>query len=302
MSPAENPAYRSGLDLVDRLRAPRRLFAVELRPPRRGSRGNELERWIDLYHAVRRLTADDCLVLTTDSAVGEREEESLRHLQANLGPDADLSRVLPFLTVKHPLDYCLRFPERALAAGHRGLVVLGGDQADGVPRCVAHAAELRRELRRRLPGLALGGWANPHRDPDWQVELLARDADHTDFHLTQVVSHHDLARLERFLAARERAALKTPLLVGVFFYRSGRAGTLAALEQLLPVPAAALQREFLVEGLSAVEVCRRTLDALGSLGLDRIYLCNLPPPQAPALLARLREPAGAACNHRRERI
>jgi hypothetical protein len=282
-------AYRSGRELDERLRADEPLWGVELRPPLlTAGAGRELESWIDLYHVVRRLAGEDTLLFLTDNAVGAREEESLRHLQANLGGDADLSRVVPFLTAKHPLEYCLRFPERAAAAGHRALVVLGGDRHDGVPRCVPHGADLRRLLRQRFPSLLLGGWVNPYRDPRWQVDLLRREEPPADFLLTQVVSHHDLGPVERLLAAAASTGLSTPVLFGVFFYRSARPETLDRLRRLLPVPVGGLEREFGVEGLDAAAVCERTVAALTRLGVQRFYLCNLPVASAPGLLARLR--------------
>jgi 5,10-methylenetetrahydrofolate reductase len=282
--------FRSGRELVERLRQDVPLWAVELRPPRRaaGAAREGVESWIDLYHAIRRLTATDTLVFTTDNATGAREEENLRHLHANLGPDADLSRVVPFLTVKHPLEYCLRFPERANLAGHRAVVVLGGDTHDGVPRCVPHASELRRRLRERYPSLALGGWANPYRDPAWQVDLLKRAETYTDFVLTQVVSHHDFAAVERFVEQARRVGLTTPILAGVFYYRSGNPKTLAALRALMPVPVEALSREFGEERLSPTAVCRRTLTALADLGIRHVYLCNLPAASAVGLVEELR--------------
>src|SRR5438552_657404 len=94
---ASAPAFRSGRALIARLRDDRPLVAAELRPPRHATDGGRgVEPWIDMYHAVRRLAGQDTLIFTTDSATGTREEESLRHLQANLGADADLSRVVPF--------------------------------------------------------------------------------------------------------------------------------------------------------------------------------------------------------------
>ena len=286
---ARPTAFRSGRELVARIQEKRPLATVELRPPRRasGSSGGGVEPWIDLYHAVRRLAALDTLIFTTDNAVGTHEEESIRHLSANVGTDADLSRVIPFLTTKHPLEYCLRFSERAIEAGHRAVVVLGGDQHDGVQRCFPHAVELRQRLRERYPSLALGGWANPYRDPAWQVSLLKREEGLTDFVLTQVVSHHDLPPIERFLAEAEKQALAVPVLFGVFYYRSGNLRTLEALRGLLPVPVQGLDREFAVENLDADTVCRRTLTALAGLGVDRIYLCNLPLGSAAARIGPL---------------
>ena len=283
------PTFRSGRDLVTRLSAPEPLYTIELRPPRRDPLGTKSrEHWIDLYHALRRLAGEDTLVFTTDGAVGASEEESLRHLAANLGDDADSSRVIPFLTTKHPLAYCLRFAERAWAAGHRALVVLGGD-TQGAARCVPHAVDLRRQIRARMPHLALGGWANPYRDPRWQVDLLRREEDTTDFILTQVVSHHELEPVRRFVGEIHQRELKIPTLLGVFRYRSGNARTLTTLSSFLPVPVEPLRAEF-AAGADADEVCRRTLAALTEIGVDRVYLCNLLPGEALARLRSLRSP------------
>src|SRR5512138_1052801 len=151
------------------------LIAVELRPPRTSRSGMQsMDDWIDTYHSIRRLTLGDAYVFITDNAVGQHEEENLRHLSANLGKDAKKSHIVPFLTCKHTLGYCLRYAERAYEQGFHTLVVLGGDRHDGVPRCVEHAHELRAQIRRRVPGMALGGWANPHADAARQVDYLAR--------------------------------------------------------------------------------------------------------------------------------
>ena len=143
--------------------------------------------WIDTYHAVRALTRRDTFVCLTDSAVGAQEEDNVRHLVANLGPDVDRSRIVPFLTTKHTLDFCLAYAARARQHGFEGLVVLGGDKTLGAPRCVGHAWQLRKAIREVQPELRLGGWANPHHTPASQVGYLL-DGDATaDFYLTQIV-------------------------------------------------------------------------------------------------------------------
>ena len=76
----------------------------------------------------------------TDSAVGAREENNLRHLVINLGTDVPRDRVVPFLTTKHTMEFCLAYAERAWQQGFPSLVVLGGDQ-DG------RAAAVRRRTR-----------------------------------------------------------------------------------------------------------------------------------------------------------
>ena len=48
-------------------------------------------------------------VMVTDSAVGAQEENNLRHLVTNLGPDVPRTSVVPFLTTKHSIDFCLGY-------------------------------------------------------------------------------------------------------------------------------------------------------------------------------------------------
>src|ERR1051325_6924728 len=134
-----------------------------------------MDAWIDTYHSVRSLTRQGTRVFLTDSAVGTQEENNLRHLVANMGRDVSRDHVIPFLTSKHSLDFCLSYAEQAWQHGFASLVVLGGDKTVGRPRCVEHAWQLRAEIRRRVPSLKLGGWANPYADPARQVDFLVDD-------------------------------------------------------------------------------------------------------------------------------
>jgi len=276
------------MDFLGRLSDPRPLIGVELRPPRRTVSAQQgLESWIDTNHAVRRLLEQDTLVFLTDSAVGQHEEESLLHLLANLGADADVSRIAPILTLKHKLDYCTRFPQRAFDQGHRALVVLGGDRHDNVPRCVDHAYILRQIIRARQPTLSLGGWVNPHGDPAQQVEYIMAAENTTDFYLTQVVSHYDLQPVDALLEAGTRQGLKLPGMFGVFYYRSARPATFRHLEPFFPVPAVELQRDLGPDGPGPVEVTARSIAALRARGVSRVYVSNLPLSRAGDLLERI---------------
>jgi hypothetical protein len=260
------------------------ILAAELRPPRAeldAAAGRDA--WIDTYHAIRGLVRDGTFVFLTDSAVGAREEHNLRHLVINLGADVPRDHVVPFLTSKHPLAFCLDYAERALHEGFRSLVVLGGDRSVGPPRCVEHAWQLRQAIREHVPGLSLGGWANPHADADRQAEYVGDESFHGEYFLTQVVSHHDLAAVDRFTGALSRRGVSLPGIFGVFYYRSANPRTLAQLRQFLPVPVDALTREF-TEGASPEEVCARTLRALRSHGVEHCYISNLPVGRARATL------------------
>lgn len=284
--------------LTERLRTGPPLTAVELRPPAPDlPRRDSIDTWIDLHHAIRRLTRDDSLVFLTDDAVGEREEENLRHLTTNLAGEVDLSRVVPFLTCKHSLRYCLNYAQRAASAGLRALTVLGGDTSTGPPRCVEHAYILRKEIRRRVPTLALGGWANPHADPARQVGYLLDEDFSAEFYLTQVVSHHQMDRVEAFLAEARERGVELPAVFGVFYYRSANPSTLERLSRYFPVPAEELRREFR-RGDDAAEICARTVRALRDAGVLHVYVSNLPPQHAPdhrrRVLERAGDPAGGA--------
>src|ERR687888_896288 len=115
--------------LLQALQSGERVVAAELRPPRAElTAAPSMDAWIDAYHAVRGLTRHGTFVFLTDSAVGLREEDNLRHLVTNLGSDVPRSRVVPFLTCKHPREYCLAYADRAREHGFDSLVVLGGDK------------------------------------------------------------------------------------------------------------------------------------------------------------------------------
>jgi hypothetical protein len=273
--------------LLDTLSASTGVTSVELRPPRAElDAAAGMDAWIDTHHAVRGLVRGGTFVFLTDSAVGAREEHNLRHLVINLGTDVSRHHVVPFLTSKHTMEFCLGYAERAFQEGFPALVVLGGDHSVGPPRCVGHAWQLRQAIRRHVPALTLGGWANPHADAAEQVAYLG-DATFTgEFFLTQVVSHHDVASVDRLLEESDRRSLATPGVFGVFFYRSANPKTLTALRQFLPVPVEALIAEF-AAGATPEAVCARTIRTLRAAGVRHVYVSNLPVGRARETLARI---------------
>ncbi len=275
---------------TEALAAPGPLRTVELRPPPAGLSSREsLDHWIDVNRAVRALLRAGRFVLFTDDAVGDREEESLRHLTANLGPDVNLSQVVPFLTCKHTLEYCLLFARRAASHGLGAVTVTGGDRDVGPPRCLPRSRDLRARIREeRGVDLPLGTWVNPYRDATEQVELLLDPEHEADYFLTQIVSHHDLEPLDRFLDEASRRGVSMPGLVGVFYYRSANRTTLERLANFIPVPEAELLREF--EGGASPElVCARTLRSLEERGVQKVYVSNLQLRGAEATLSRIEE-------------
>jgi hypothetical protein len=279
-------------DILEALSSVGSVIAAELRPPRAqlGAAAG-IDAWIDTYHAVRRLTRAGRFVFLTDSAVGSQEEDNLRHLVINLGGDAPRSHVVPFLTSKHTLEYCLAYADRARQHGFPALVVLGGDRTVGPPRCLEHAWQLRERIRAHEPGLLLGGWANPHAEAARQVDYLLDPRNTAEFFLTQIVSHHHLRAVERFVAEAARRGLGLPGLFGVFYYRSANPRTLEALNDFLPVPVDGLTADF-AAGMSAAEICGRSVRALLAAGAQHVYISNLPLARAQATLDRIVEHAG----------
>jgi 5,10-methylenetetrahydrofolate reductase len=275
------------MDLLTALRSGGSVIAAELRPPRAELALHEgMDAWIDTYHAVQRLTRQGTYVFLTDSAVGAEEEDNLRHLVTNLGKDVPRDRIVPFLTSKHTLDYCYSYADRAHQHGFPALVVLGGDKSVGTPRVVEHAWQLRRLLRERNHALELGGWANPHADPEKQVDYLNDGEFNAAFYLTQVVSHHRIGPVARFLETAARRNLTLPGVFGVFYYRSANARTLDALSGFLPVPVQGLSREF-AEGAEPEDVCARTIRALIQAGAKHFYISNLPIARAQQVLGQV---------------
>jgi len=286
------------MSLIEALQGDATVIAAELRPPRAELASAEgMDAWIDTYHAVRGLTRSGTYVFLTDSAVGLQEEDNLRHLVANLGTNVPRERVVPFLTSKHTLEYCLSYAERAWQHAFSSLVVLGGDKHVGPPRCFEHAWQLRTRIRQHEPNLALGGWANPNGPPDSQVAYLRAPEFTAEFYLTQIVSHHAIEPVARFIEAAKRGSVTLPGMFGVFFYRSASPRTLQTLSQFLPVPVDGISREF-AEGATPVDVCARTIRAMLDVGARHFYISNLPLARAQSTLEAIMERAGLAGSSR----
>src|SRR5215203_211108 len=273
--------------IVERLHSEPFVIAAELRPPRAELESRaSMDAWIDTYHAVRSLTREGVPVFLTDSAVGLKEEDNLRHLVNNLGSSVPRSEIVPFLTCKHPLEFCTAYADRAVQQGFQALVVLGGDKSVGPPRWVEHAWELREEIRRHQPRLALGGWANPHANVDRQVGHLLDERTTAEFYLTQIVSHHSAERVRQFVETAARRGLTIQGMFGVFYYRSANPRTLDALKSFLPVPAEGLSAEF-AAGASPEDICARTIRELRAAGARHFYISNLPLQRAALTLGRI---------------
>ena len=150
---------------------------------------------------------------------------------------------------------------------------------------------VREKIRAREPRLTLGGWANPYGDAASQVDYMIGDCFNAEYYLTQIVSHLNVAPVERFVNEAQRRGITMPGMFGVFYYRSANARTLAALEQFLPVPAGGLSREF-AAGATPTEVCARTLRAMMEIGARHFYISNLPLHAAASTLGEILDRIG----------
>ena len=146
-------------------------------------------------------------------------------------------------------------------------------------------------LRVRDTTLALGGWANPHTDPERQADFLTAGNLNAEFYLTQVVSHHHAAQVERFVEVTNHRGVALPGVFGVFYYRSANPRTLQTLSAFLPVPAEQLTREF-EGGDTAEDICARTIRTLADAGARHFYISNLPIGRAPAVLTDILDKVG----------
>jgi 5,10-methylenetetrahydrofolate reductase len=262
------------------------LINVEMCPPRTDlPLEQSVDAWIDSNRLMRKMSSLGRFVFMTDGAIGRREEPNLRHVTINLGSEADRGRIIPILTTKHSLEYCLEFAKRSYTLGFTSLVVLGGDQSDDTPRCVEHAYELRRLIRQSVPGITLGGWASPHGGRR-QVEFILDPEYSADFYMAQIVSHYHLSAIDDFLNEEARLGVKIPGIFGVFYYRSATSKTLDLLSQFFPVPSAELKRDFAAQ-ISPEDICANSIHALLQRGVKSIYVSNLPVAIATAKLSRI---------------
>lgn len=262
------------------------LLNVEMCPPRMDLPIEQsVEAWIDSNHLMRKVTSLGRFVFMTDGAIGRREEPNLRHVTINLGAEADRSQIIPILTTKHSLEYCLEFAERSYSLGFTSMVVLGGDKSDNEPRCVEHAYELRRLIRQSVPGITLGGWASPHGGRR-QVEYIMEPEYSADFYLGQISSHHQTRALDEFLNETAKLGVTIPGIFGVFYYRSASPKTLGMLSRFFPVPVQDLKRDF-DANRSPDEICALSIHALLNRGVKNVYISNLPMATATQSLSRI---------------
>jgi 5,10-methylenetetrahydrofolate reductase len=262
------------------------LLNVEMCPPRVDLPLEEsVDAWIDSNRLMRKITSLGRFLFMTDGAIGRREEPNLRHVTINLGPQADRSRIVPILTTKHSLEYCLEFAQRSYTMGFTSLVVLGGDKSDHTPRCVEHAYELRALIRKSVPGLTLGGWASPHGGKR-QVEFMIHPEYSADYYLAQIVSHYQTRAIDEFIGETVRLGVKIPGIFGVFYYRTPNPKTFAMLSKFLPVPVEELTGDF-AANIHPDEICARSIYALLQRGVKNVYVSNLPMPTAAETFSRI---------------
>lgn len=275
------------MSLLKALRDSKRfLLNVEMCPPRMDlPLEQSVDAWIESNQLMRKITSLGRFVFMTDGAIGRREEPNLRHVTINLGSEAERSRIIPILTTKHSLEYCLEFAKRSYTLGFTSLVVLGGDKSDVTPRCVEHAYELRRLIRQSVPGITLGGWASPHGGPR-QVEFMLHPEYSADFYLAQIVSHYQTRAVDEFLNETARLGVKIPGIFGVFYYRSANAKTFAILSKFLPVPVEELKRDF-AANVHPEEICALSIHSLLQRGVKNVYISNLPMATATQTFSRI---------------
>ena len=80
--------------------------------------------------------------------------------------------------------------------------------------------------------------------------------------------------MERFRTELDRLGVDLPVVYGVFLYRSANPRTLRYLSRYFPVPAREITAEF-AAGMSADQICARSIRRLRDAGADKVYVSNL---------------------------
>ena len=183
------------------------VVTVELRPPRAELESAEgIDAWIDTYHAISSLARQNVRVMITDSAVGAQEENNLRHLVANLGPEWRAPNVVPFLTSKHSLDFCLGYATRPCTTASHPSSCSAATSTSGGRDASSTRGSCVRHIRDAASGARAGRLGKSERaSAPRQVDYLLDASAHADFYLTQIVSHHQARDVEAFLARRAAA-------------------------------------------------------------------------------------------------
>ena len=142
---------------------------------RRARRAASMDAWIDTYHAVRSLTREGTFVFLTDSAVGPKEEDNLRHLVTNLGSDVPRDgRAVPDVQAFARLLPAVRGARAAARVSSAGRARRRQERRRAAMRWSTRGSCARRSGA-AMPALTLGGWANPHADRRAQVDHLLAD-------------------------------------------------------------------------------------------------------------------------------
>jgi hypothetical protein len=89
------------------------------------------------------------------------------------------------------------------------------------------------------------------------------------------VSHHDVPKVEAFLAEAARRDVTLPGMFGIFYYRSPRRRTLEMLSEFMPVPVQGLLDDF-ASGQTPEAICARSIRSLCDAGVRHFYVSNLP--------------------------
>jgi len=245
--------------------------------------------WIDTYHAVKRLTHEGTYVFLTDSAVGTPEEDNIgTWWPTSAGRAAQRVGAVPDVEAPARLLPVVRRP-RVASKQIPALVVLGGDRTIGPPRCVEHAWQLRSAIRSRQPEAAAGRLGrNPHADagPPGGAAGRARVHRRVSF-LTQIVSHHHAAGVERFVKELERREVRRARACSECSstgapsrrqWRCSRSSCRSRVE--------ALTREF-AGGATLSMSGARTVRTLLDAGARHFYISNLPLERTSETLAQI---------------
>ena len=196
--PSRQPALR-----------PRGDQPAELRPPRAElEAAASMDAWIDTYHAVRSLTRHGTYVFLTDSAVGlegGRQPAPPRDQPRHRRAAVERRAVPDVASIRWTTAW--RMPTARTSTGSTRSSSSAATRASARHDASSTPGSCASRSAVAGPDLALGGWANPHADPQTQVGHLLDEHVTAEFYLTQIVSHHSRPEVERFLEEAGRRGL-----------------------------------------------------------------------------------------------
>ena len=183
--------------------------------------------------------------------------------------------IVPFLTSKHSIEYCLMHASRAASHGFEALTVLGGDHTAGPPRCVPHARELRALIRQRVPRPRPRRLGQPSSAGNEQVDYLLDDDSKPSSISPRSCLTTASVRWSGFSRRPAGGVCRIQGSSGCFFTGAPLPATLAQAGRLLPGAGRRTDPRIRSRHDARGDLRQLGPRCLSEVGADKVYLSNL---------------------------